>query len=742
MADIPGTSGNDTLIGTIDADVLTALGGTDEMSGGDGADIYALSQGAGASYVTISELAGDNAVDTITGGRSLFTSASLGYSGSASAERVGDDLIISLPGKPSRFRKPGYGPLTVEIKDHFDGDAVEYMMLGTLTYRLADSALGTVEADIIGGSAAAEVIASYAGSDFIDAGGGADNVDAGAGDDTVFAGAGNNIVRTGDGNDLVTSAAGDDVVSTGAGNDRVEAGDGNNRVFASWGNNTVTTGTGDDYIKSGGGDDILNAGDGTNEVRAGAGSDTITSGAGDDLLEGGDGGDAYVISALNGGNDIIADNGSAAIQAGYYSQNMDVIEFMGFSSLDAAIHSINIQISGDDLVLGYVNPAAADVAGQIIVQDHFTDPAFAMERIDFGASGASGLFHIVQLDGDNHSYSVHNGPDGGTHDIVLGTIGNDRIFGGKGSDIMAGGGGTDFFLLEDEDDARGGTDIILDFNLANDYLDYREINSLSASGVTISESAHGNALITTIYGAVELSGVSAVGLTTNHRMFIFDGASPQPTTGLDGLLLIGTVGNDTLLGADGDDTLTGGTGDDRLVAEGGNDLINGDDGADLLVGRTGNDFVRGGAGNDRIFAGADDDTVAGNLGRDTLDGGSGNDRLFGGADDDTLIGSKGSDTLSGGAGHDVFIFASVSESIHGAGRDQITDFVAGVDQLDLSGIMPDLTFVSSYSGAAGEVRYNASIGRLYINTDHDLASDFSIDISGAPALTVDDLILV
>ena len=57
--------------------------------------------------------------------------------------------------------------------------------------------------------------------------------------------------------------------------------------------------------------------------------------------------------------------------------------------------------------------------------------------------------------------------------------------------------------------------------------------------------------------------------------------------------------------------------------------------------------------------------------------------------------------------------------------------------------MSGLTFVGtgSYSGTAGEVRYNETIGRLYIDVDGDSASEFSVDITGVPTIDAGDLIL-
>ena len=60
-----------------------------------------------------------------------------------------------------------------------------------------------------------------------------------------------------------------------------------------------------------------------------------------------------------------------------------------------------------------------------------------------------------------------------------------------------------------------------------------------------------------------------------------------------------------------------------------------------------------------------------------LFGEAGDDTLKGGAGDDKLDGGAGEDKLTGGAGADIFKFGE---------GDRITDFMAGEDKLDVSGL--------------------------------------------------------
>jgi Ca2+-binding RTX toxin-like protein len=183
-----------------------------------------------------------------------------------------------------------------------------------------------------------------------------------------------------------------------------------------------------------------------------------------------------------------------------------------------------------------------------------------------------------------------------------------------------------------------------------------------------------------------------------------------------------------------------GQGRDRLIgienleAGSGNDRLIGDRAANRLVGNGGNDTLDGGGGNDTLLGGAGRDVLRGGNGNDVLDGGSGNDRLFGGA---------GRDTMTGGAGVDHFVFLAATESAAGSNRDVITDFAPGVDKIDISALAAGLTFIgtSGFSGVAGQIRYNATSGVVFVDIDGDRSADFSVLLQGAPAISAGDFIL-
>ncbi len=219
--------------------------------------------------------------------------------------------------------------------------------------------------------------------------------------------------------------------------------------------------------------------------------------------------------------------------------------------------------------------------------------------------------------------------------------------------------------------------------------------------------------------------------------------------------LYGHVGNDSLWGNAGNDKLYGEVGADTLNGGTGNDLLNGGDGADTLIGGNGKDTLNGGAGDDSLSGGAGVDKLRGGADNDTLSGDAGADRLIGGLGDDIIIGGAGSDLMSGSAGADEFVFNDAAHTkVGGLKRDVITDFVAGQDIINVSGIdassQPSdqaFTFIgeAGFSGAEGELRFfkNAQKGITIVSgdIDGDGVADFQIQLNGIIDLTQGDFIL-
>ncbi|BAV47445.1 Cadherin [Mesorhizobium loti] len=135
---------------------------------------------------------------------------------------------------------------------------------------------------------------------------------------------------------------------------------------------------------------------------------------------------------------------------------------------------------------------------------------------------------------------------------------------------------------------------------------------------------------------------------------------------VNGVIINGTPGDDTLGGTIDVDAIFGLAGNDTLSGSAGNDLLDGGDGDDTLNGGSGSDVLVGGLGND------------------TLQDGGGNDSLYGGDGDDNLqliySGPSGvslTQVANGGVGNDTISLNSGAASISytvdaGDGNDQLT----------------------------------------------------------------------
>ena len=256
---------------------------------------------------------------------------------------------------------------------------------------------------------------------------------------------------------------------------------------------------------------------GNDRLVGGDGNDVLDAGAGDDHLIGNKGGDTYIFSASEAGINTIIDKGNAPLVGTFATAGDDVIRLNGVS---AWMQGIDLEMSGDDLIVYYeTTGAAASQIGQITIQDHFLGARFAIEDIAFGTSSLAGNFHIVNLEGDNSTFSVHGGPDAGGNDIVLGTSGDDELYGGIGNNIYLSGAGADIFIFKDEEDNGGGLNRILDFSLTQDTLDFTEIEALTSAGLTIVDNALGNAEISSSYGTIELVDIIASEITDSIFAF-------------------------------------------------------------------------------------------------------------------------------------------------------------------------------------------------------------------------------
>jgi Ca2+-binding RTX toxin-like protein len=255
-----------------------------------------------------------------------------------------------------------------------------------------------------------------------------------------------------------------------------------------------------------------------------------------------------------------------------------------------------------------------------------------------------------------------------------------------------------------------------------------------------------------------LNGPAAL---TATDIFVDNGTPPPPPPGNT---INGTAGNDTLNGTAGNDTLNGLGGNDELVGSGGTDFFDGGTGLDTLnfrltdTGVTVN-FAAGTVSGGFNGSFTNMERVLGGNASDSLVGTSGGQNLSGRGGLDTLEGGAGNDTLWGGGGGEEnhFVFREAGS----ANADQIGDFIAGADDIDLdhnaftaAGAVGqfganDARFFAAAGASAGHDAddrfvYNTTTGQLFYDDDGSgaHAAQLVATLQGAPTLAATDLSVI
>jgi len=650
IENVTGSAGDDTIIGTDDANVIFAGAGNDKVSGRGGNDI--LFGEAGKD--TLEGEAGDDFLvggldaDVLNGGdgndtASYFTSATpvsvslttgTGWAGDAK----GDQLIGIENLEGSEFEDLLIGDSGNNILSGLGGNDLLYGEAGD------DWLDGGTESDRLYGGDGNDKLYGQAGEDLLKGE---------AGNDQLFGGDGNDQLYGQLGNDTLNGEAGNDYLEGGEGDDQLLGADGNDQLYGQSGNDILNGGTGDDLLDGGIGDDQLSGGDGDDQLYGQVGKDILDGGAGNDLLDGGEGNDQLNGSdgndrlygqvgedTLNGGagNDLL-DGGTGNDLLSGGDGNDQLYGQAGEDTLEGG--------AGNDAVYG--GTGADTLLGQ--AGDDYLDGGLGNDTLDGGEGndrlyGQQGDDLLTGGTGDDYL-------DGGVgNDQLFGNDGNDRLYGQQGYDTLDGGAGADFLDGGIGDDwlyGRDGSDRLYG-QAGNDYLD-------GGAGDDRLEGGTGDDQLLGQQGRDYLDG----------------------GTGDD--FLWGGDDADRLLGQAGNDYLDGGSGDDQLLGGLGNDQLYGQNGNDTLDGSIGNDYLEGGDGNDQLTGGNGNDYLYGQDGSDTLNGGTGNDNLYGGSGDDQLLGGDGNDLLSGQDGNDLLDAGAGDDYLEGgSGMDQLTAGL-GNDQL-------------------------------------------------------------
>ncbi|MES2742039.1 MAG: calcium-binding protein [Pseudomonadota bacterium] len=564
------SQGDDTILGSVDADVFDGLGGNDSIRGSYGAD--SLSGGDGNDYLDGGEgddvLAGDAGDDTVAGmagdntyvfgngdGRDEIVAANhrpeqIGtlrwkagiVASDVTGVRFGDDIVLSLNG----------GTDQVTIRRFFgqfdDSNPVQRVSF-------ADGTVWDSEA-----LAALTRVASE-GNDAIFGSEANDSLEGLGGDDTLLGFGGADTLRGGEGNDHLDAGDGDNVIDGGAGDDRLLAGSGANTYVFGRGDGRDVISVNNYWVVSH--DSIL-------RLKAGvAAADVRLTRSGNDLaLAIAGSGDSVTLTQFFGADGANADG------------PVQKIAFADGTEWDiaAVMTLINVASEGNDVLLG----TAADELLRGLGGDDSIE----------GQGGADTL-------------------DGGVgRDTLRGGDGDDMLDGGAGDDVLVGDGGNNLYAF-----GRGdGRDIVAetqDFTPGKMNM-LRLKTGVLAEDVLVRRS--GNNLLLAIDGTDDQVTLSQFfGWNPN--------LSPSPVQQVvfaDGTVWdLATLTSLSNVVSEGGDLLTGTAADDLFDGLGGDDTLRGLDGADTLNGGNGNDVLEGGAGADWLDGGAGDDNLNGESGSNT-----------------------------------------------------------------------------------------------------------------------------
>ena len=282
---INGTTGDDTLTGTADADAINGGEGNDVLDGGAGAD--ALNGGVGNDIYIV-----DDAGDVVTEGSG---------EGTDSVETTLAAYTLTA---------------NVEILEYTGAGA----FIGTGN-ALANIIVGGANGDTLSGLDGNDTLGGEAGNDILNGGNGNDRLNGGVGNDSMNGGAGDDILvinvgdpRNGADSDIATGGDGIDTLLIDAGSNSIGIGGIFPYILAADIENVQTVSAGFVGIQLNALDNLMSGSTSGDFVFAGAGNDTIYARSGDDTVYGEDGIDRLFGEA--GQDTLVGENGNDLLYGG------------------------------------------------------------------------------------------------------------------------------------------------------------------------------------------------------------------------------------------------------------------------------------------------------------------------------------------------------------------------------------------------------------------------------------------
>lgn len=533
MAQFTGNDSAETINGTVDPDVIDALGGNDIVNAGDGDDV--ISGGLG-----FDSLFGE-------GGNDTFLLA---------------EPVQSPSGGLFETFDGGTGTDTLELRVSTNPAYRFPTAFGLLSfYGFSGATLTSIEKLKFVSTAEVSINAVFTKAQFEASG--INEVIGGAGRDILtlqVSGGGTFTMPSLNLTNWVSTTTplltGGDIVALVVAESGVPANFTLNALEGLASSQALTGGSGDDTLNGSSGTDVLNGAGGVNVLNGNGGDDWLAivnnkqpNGTYSTLTGAG--------STFNGGNgwDVLTIGGEVNFQG-----TMTGIEGLHFQAAynapnngpgsQVAAHAYFTAAQIDTL------PATLDLLGTGILEIDATDrSSYDMSQFDHNA-GSAVTIELALGDGNG---------------TVVGSSGDDIILLGTGNMTITGGAGADIFEI------GLGQSVITDFTPDTDLLDI-------GTGLAIHDRT--SDFVSEVGGSLVLS-VPYFGTTVSLTLLgVKDGditSDPLIYGEEEAVNLIGHAGVDTLLGMSFDDTLNGLGGNDRIYTGGGLDIVDAGDGDDVVI---------------------------------------------------------------------------------------------------------------------------------------------------------------
>jgi Ca2+-binding RTX toxin-like protein len=700
MANLTGTSGNDTLAGGNTDDLLQGLGGDDALYGGKGndtldggthglfgdtADYTGATTGVVANLATGIASDDQGGTDTLLNIQNIFTDHGNDY-------LTGDDNNnLFMPRGGDDNVDGGGGSDTISYADDYAGDTID-LQAGTATGQFAGhDTLESIENVI--GSDFNDVILLSDASGSANGRDGNDSITGGAGDDTLRGGAGNDTLAGGAGFDILSYA---DATSSGTiGTKGVTVNLATGAATDNWANADHVSGI--EEVIGTSLDDTLIGGNAASDSL-----EVFLGGGGADSIDGGTGWDRVLYTTSTSGIIVSMTTGVVTDGLGSTDKLVGIEEVWGSAFGD----SIKGGSAAESFEGGGGNDTL-DGGGGIDRVTYMSSPAGAVINLVAGTAsdgwgGSDTLANFENVLGSDYADTItgNDGPNdlngGAGDDSIVGGNGNDIITGGPGNDTIDGGGGTDTAVFAGDFDSYDidsgtGLDVIVSGPDGTDTL--RNVELLQFDDETFAV-IHGTTAADTLAGGAEDDA-------------LFGGAGDDSISG--------GAGNDVLDGGTGNDVMAGGTGDDTYVVDSDGDQVVETDATSVVAGVQ---IASIGGGIDKVVASIN--YTLGNFvenlqltGGNVALSGAGNslsNQITGNEGDNVLTGMGGDDQIDGAAGIDTAVYTGTRSqytvtktatgfTVNGAQTQEGTDTVTNVERLQFS----DGHLALDPSGNAGEV---------------------------------------